>query len=363
MSVELLTRQFADYHSDIKGILSTIDGRVGEVELQLARRPGDGGAFGSRREPASLGDAVTSADELKEFQGRGWQGSCRIVHERKAVTSASNSAGAAIGPDHRPEIAAMARRRPTIVNLLGRSATTSNSVEFSRQTGRTNNAATVAEAALKPESDLALTPVVAPVRTVAHHLTISRQAFEDAPLLADFINNELSFGLDMKLEQEVLFGDGTGQHLHGLIPQATAFAAPFAITDATPADIILQAIAQTQLSDLPATGIVLNSGDWAKMMALKATDGTYLGGGPWGMQQPMLWGLPVVATPSMGEGDFLVGNFQQAATLYERMATEVLISSEHSDYWVRNLLSIRAELRAAMAVKNPLALITGSFAA
>ena len=38
------------------------------------------------------------------------------------------------------------------------------------------------------------------------------------------------------------------------------------------------------------------------------------------------------------------------------------ISTEHADYFIRNLVAILAEERLAFAVKNPNAVIYGSFA-
>jgi HK97 family phage major capsid protein len=375
MSMELLNRQFADYHTEAKAAAAEVRqahektteavgglaDRMKHVEQQLARRGNDGDTRSAG--PDSLGRAVVTSDHVKSYLADGARGSVRIVHEMKTVTSASNSAGAAIAAHHVAEVVALPYRRPTVVNQLAQAQTASNIIEVAVQSSRTNAAAMTAEAATKPESSLALTPLQVPVRTLAHWLGVSRQAFDDAEQLRALIDQDLRAGLDAALENEVLHGDGTGQHLNGLVTQATAFAAPFPITGATAADILLQAIAQAELSDLPATAIILNSGDWSRMMSLKDSTGQYIGGGPWAVQEPRLWGLPVVATPSMEAGDFLVGNLRQAATLYTRMATEVLISSEHADFWIRNLLAIRAELRCALVVKQPAALIFGSFPA
>jgi HK97 family phage major capsid protein len=75
----------------------------------------------------------------------------------------------------------------------------------------------------------------------------------------------------------------------------------------------------------------------------------------------MLWGRKVVPTPSMPAGDFLVGNFRAAATVYDRMAIEILLSSEHSDFFARNLISLRAECRLCLATTAPWALVFGSY--
>lgn len=48
----------------------------------------------------------------------------------------------------------------------------------------------------------------------------------DAPALQSFIDNILRHGLDIKLEKQILAGDGTNGNMLGLIPQATAYAPP-----------------------------------------------------------------------------------------------------------------------------------------
>jgi HK97 family phage major capsid protein len=63
----------------------------------------------------------------------------------------------------------------------------------------------------------------------------------------------------------------------------------------------------------------------------------------------------------MDVDEFLVGAFLTAATIYDRMDAEVLISSEDADNFTKNMLTVRAEKRLALAVKRPAALVTGDF--
>lgn len=53
--------------------------------------------------------------------------------------------------------------------------------------------------------------------TIAH-LTepIARQDLADAPLLTAFVDSELRLGLETALEDEIINGDGTGDHFTGL---------------------------------------------------------------------------------------------------------------------------------------------------
>jgi len=41
--------------------------------------------------------------------------------------------------------------------------------------------------------------------------------------------------------------------------------------------------------------------------------------------RPSLWGLPVIATAAMTQGSFLVGSFDLAAQIFNRMEVEILL--------------------------------------
>jgi HK97 family phage major capsid protein len=59
--------------------------------------------------------------------------------------------------------------------------------------------------------------------------------------------------------------------------------------------------------------------------------------------------MPVTTIPA------LVGNFGQGAQLWRRGGLTLEASNEHLDYFQKNLLMLRAESRAALAVYRPVA--------
>jgi HK97 family phage major capsid protein len=77
----------------------------------------------------------------------------------------------------------------------------------------------------------------------------------------------------------------------------------------------------------------------------------------------MLWGLPVVESDGMSRGDFLVGAFRLAATLFDREEAAILVSTEDQDNFVKNLVTILAEERLALAITRPTAFVHGGFPA
>ena len=107
--------------------------------------------------------------------------------------------------------------------------------------------------------------------------------------------------------------------------------------------------------------MIVNSLDWRKMQALKNSQGSYLGSGPFGVASALAWQLPVVATPSLEPGEFLVGGFKAAGQIFDKLETEVLISTEDRDNFIKNMLTIRCEERLALAVKRPQALVFGTY--
>ena len=161
-------------------------------------------------------------------------------------------------------------------------------------------------------------------------------------------------------------GDGTGENLHGLIPQATSFNTgllPGAASGWNRIDIVGAAIEQVDAAnEVPPTFVAVHPTDWWKMRLTKDGFGRYILGDPQTQVRPSIFGLDVVATTSMPVGAFLVGSGSPAAAeIRDRMGMQVEISSEHADFFVRNLIAVRCEKRLALLTKRPASFVAGSF--
>jgi HK97 family phage major capsid protein len=344
--------------TDLGGKVAGLGARIGDLEQKLAGGFGGGGG----REYKSIGERVIDDEAVKALARNGGRGSARVVVATKALSSISASAGSFVAPDRQNELITLARRVPRIRSLLAPGETTSNVVHFVKENVVTNAAAMVAEGAEKPESNITYEADETSVRTLAHWIKASNQILADAPQLQSIIDTSLRYMLDTVEDTQLLSGSGSGENLTGLITAATAYASPWTSVGDTRIDVILKAIAQCETgSQLPCTGIILNSLDWAQMLGIKTDDGDYLSGGPFSANPPTLWGRPVVATTAMTAGQFVVLNGTQAAQIFDRMETEVIISSEHADLFIRNQVAIRAEKRLALVIKRPLAIVHGTF--
>lgn len=304
------------------------------------------------------------ANKLREEGANSsFRGKTRVAMPRSAITSVSGTGKNLAAPDHRPGIQALPQRRMTIRDLLAPGTTDSNLVQFVQETGFTNNAAAVSENPSngKPYSDIAMELKNAPVATIAHLFKASRQALDDLNGLASLIDARARYGLMLEEENQFLYGNGMGANIHGIIPQASPYAPPptVSVTAEQAIDRIRLAILQVALAEFPASGIVLNPIDWALIELIKDGQERYIIGNPQAGTARTLWNLPVVETQAIQPNEFLVGAFNMGAQIYDRMDIEVLLSTENDKDFEKNMVTIRAEERVALAVYRPEAFVTG----
>lgn len=340
--------------------LTTMNGlksRLDEVEQKLARPGTD-----DQQQRKTAGQRFIEQDDVKSvLSSKSGRARISLKDISSARVDSDGSAGALLEPQRLPGVVAPPPQRFTVRGLIAAGRTSSHAIQYVRETGFTNKAAPVAEGALKPESTLKLSDVTVPVQTIAHWMRATKQILDDAPQLASYIDARLRYGLAVAEEAQLLHGDGTGSNLHGLVPQATAYNAPFTLTGATAIDMLRLAMLQATLAEYTANGMVINHIDWARIETTKDADGRYIIGNPQQGTQPMLWGLPVVPTRAMTEDKFLVGAFDMGAQIFDREDSTVEISTEDRDNFVTNRVTLRCEERLALAVFRPEAFVYGDF--
>jgi HK97 family phage major capsid protein len=335
-------------------------GRLVAIEQKLVTFQAGGGA--TKRE--SAGQKFTENEKIKAALAEGSKFKGRIsvvVNTITELTSGDGGAGDIIIPQRIQGIITPPNRTLRIRDLLPKGRTVSNALDFVQESGFTNAAAMVAEGAQKPESSLSFELASAPVRTLAHWIKATRQVLDDVPQLQSYIDTRLRYGLELVEETQLLVGDGTGQNILGLIPQATPYDTNRSKVGDTRIDIIRRAMTQLRLAEFAASAIVMHPTDWEEIELLKDTLGDYIWSNPRGLAGPTLWGLPVLDSTSLTEGEFLVGAFNIAAQIWDRQDATVEISTEDQDNFIRNLVTIRAEERLALTVYRPESFIYGDF--
>ncbi len=309
------------------------------------------------------GDQFVKSDEytgrLHMIKGNRQFGS--IGFEVKNTLTGSD---ATVVPDRRPGIVPGAFAPLTLESFLPSLPTSSNAIEFTKENVFTNNAAEAAEGVAKAESALTWTLVNLPISTVAHWIKISRQLASDNAALAAYVDTRMRYGVNRKVETQLVSGDGTAPNISGILDAGNFTAHGYANADLGTVlkklVLIRKIIGDLQAAGDDPDGILLNPADWAQIdidlftTAAGQSLRTVNEAG-----QPVLFGKPVVTSVGMTADQFAVGNFAMACTVYNREGVVVEMSDSDSDNFTKNLITLRAERRLALATERPAAIKAG----
>lgn len=383
-------KQITGWMEEAKGCKDQIKRRESDADLvkQIAALGGDltdtsaQGQQAAIKAGVSLGERFASSDAyqgwLKQFPGgrisdtqRGltsppvpFKGMAELFGQKTLVTGLSDAqAGALVFNDIQPGVIPLGRRPIVMRQAVTNGRTTSDTIEYVQVLTETNNAAPVAEATavggssgVKPESGMTLGRFTETVKTVAHWIPATKRALSDAGQIRTLIDNFLRDGLEQELEDQMVNGDGVGENFMGLANvvgvQTQAWATDI-FTTTRQAKTKIRTVGRT----IP-TAYLLNPQEveiihLARDGSGGAGTGSYLYGGPAAAAETQtLWGLPVIESEAVVAGTGYVGNFSKLI-LFDREAATIQVSDSHSDFFIRNLVAILAELRAAFVCVQP----------
>jgi HK97 family phage major capsid protein len=300
----------------------------------------------------SWGGQLVKASSFGDFVG-GRAQKCRVEVKNTLTGSDTN-----VAPDRRPGIVPGAFQMLSVESLLNSTTTTSNAVEFTKEASFTNNAAETAEGVAKPESAITWSLVNMPVSTVAHWIKISRQLAMDNTALAAYVNTRMRYGVQRKVETQLCSGDGTAPNISGMFDSGNYTAHGYlsgALGSTLPKLVLIRKmIADSWAAGYPADAILLNPADFAAIeIELLTTTSNAVRVQVDANGVMRLWGVPVVQAVGMTADTVAVGAFGQAYTVYNREGITVEMSESDSDNFTKNLITIRAERRLALATEVP----------
>lgn len=256
-----------------------------------------------------------------------------------------------------------ARTMPlSVIDLINWGPTDQSVAYFLRESTYDIMADIAPENTQKPESSFAFGVVNLAVGTIAHWIRATKQVLADMPALANYLESRMSYGVRYKLEYYVVNGHqptGGQQKIFSGLLEENNYRTITPAADATAIDVINQAKYEAAASYVLPDCIILNPKDWGEIERIKGTDGHYVFGSPGAQVQPVLWGLPVIFAASMPEGKYWVGNIALGFDGLIREDVTVTVSTEDRDNFVKNLVTILAEMRASGAVVLPDACIVG----
>lgn len=356
--IDHLKTKSAEDSSDIKGRLDETKGDIDKISAAIAAHEKKMASMFAGRESKSLGQQFVDSEEFKAKATT--QQPTTIMLEMKDILNSGNIATgvsrSVLVPEQQSGFVAPPLLDLRIRSLMPSGPTTSNSIRAIVETGFVNNAAVVAEGGVKPKSEITFGEEIVPVEKIAHKFRVSMEALDDAPMMRSYIDGRGRYGLLLKEEDYLLNGSVA---VDGLLDVATTYV-PGTATGYTPAtlvDDIRIAKLQVRKALYPASGVVMNPEDWAKIELLKDTQNAYLFSSVTSGAVPTLWGMPVVQSDSMPEGSFLVGAFSLATQIWDRMGMTVRASTEDGDNFSENMVTILFEKRLALEINRPEALV------
>ncbi len=335
---------------------------LNEVKTEIAKI--EGMVAGLKEEKSvskvarTLGEVITNAYEksIDAIKSLGAGQTVQLdVKAAGTMTIDNNYSGGQVGISSlEPGLTRVQRRAPFLRQLVNLAGTASRYVVWIEQANPDPGAAGMtAEGADKTQTDFDLVERSSEVKKVTAYIKVSKEMLADIAFMRGEINMELMELVQLKLDEQILLGDGTGNNLAGIDLNATPWAAgSFAgtIPSANNTDVLRVAIAQIAQANFSANYILLNPADAAALELTKDSSGSYtypvnmVYGAP-----KTIYGIPVIENNLIPAGDFYVGDFTRS-NLRIREDLNVQVGYVNDDF-TKNLITILCEARAAHFVK------------
>lgn len=306
---------------------------ISEADERRERRDAASRERAVPEERQSYGERFVNSDAFRNYRGRGSSEPVEFEGflEHRAAIDTTVLEG--VIPVYQWSGPTEAPIRTPLLDVIGRERVSSGSVEYITWTEAPEAGGPIAEGAVKPEATLTPTTTPLSLDTYAHWKAITRQALEDYARIRSIVEGKLRIGLAKKLESVAA----------GVI-NAAAFEE---VVDPDALNGIRQGIGVVQANGYQPNALLINPADYASLDIAAAGAA---GNGP--TQFGAFWGLRPVPVPTVPEGTSYVGDFTEAVTWFDRNTTGVFMTDSHADYFVRNLLLVLAETRAAFAATN-----------
>lgn len=307
----------------------------------------------------TAGEEFVRSEEFKHFAAGGKSARARI--EVKNTVLADNTTTTWF--DQRPGVVPGAFLPLNVYRSLPQNQTATDTVTLMREASFTNNARGQTEGQEKAQSAITFNKYNVAIETIAHWLKVSKQLLADAPAVVSYIENRLRWGVEAKVDDQLMNGDGTSPNLSGLLDSGN-----YTVYTPTSGDNLIQAInrAKYQLWAIGyvADTVYVNPADWGaqEIERENGATGMYLYGAPGLAAGLNPFGVRVVITPRVAAGNFLIGQTSVACGVWNRSGATIEMGYEDNDF-TSNLVTVLAEVRLGLGVEVPAAMLGGEFTA
>lgn len=242
------------------------------------------------------------------------------------------------------------------VDVIPAGTASEGAVTYMKEVTFTNGAAAIKEGGAYSESALKVEEAQSGVKKIGTFLPITDEQLEDVNQAQSYINNRLPLMVRLKLDKEVLAGNGEEGAIKGFLSESVQEQAK---GEDSVAAAILKALTKVRTGTGQAnpTAVLVNPADWQQVRLETTEDGVYIWGPPSQVGPEVIWGVPVIQVQALTEGTALTGDFSTFSELAFKKGLNVQVSNSHEDYFVKGKQAIRADVRAALVIYRPAAFV------
>lgn len=282
--------------------------------------------------------------------------SMTITVDMDLKTVLQTSAGWQPRTDNGQRIVSAVIRPPQILDFIPSDTTDLFEIPWMLETTRTQAAAEVAETGSYAEDAFVFARQSSPVRKIGSQIPVTDEQLADVGVMRSLLDNRLRFGLQARLDLQIIAGNGTPPNLTGVV--STGSIQTQARAADSQANAIFKAITKVRVTGRSVPDAVMIHGlDWQNVRLAQNAQGDYQFGPPTTVGADSMWGLPVVQTEALTQGTALTGAFQTFSQLYYKKGIEIQVGFINTQFIIGEA-TLRADLRAAFVVYRPAAFCT-----
>ena len=372
----------AEQKGEIQSRNEELAGLVEEVNILSAKNanekamsedsePVSGGYAEESDNPVSLGESFVNSKSYTSYIENGQSGVDTTVPFSPMGYKATLGAGTTNNypPEvlRQPGVLEKALRDPNaVIGLFDQIETDQNAFQYLEETTFTNNAAEAAEEGAAGEAALDFTEQTAAIRKIAVFLPVTEELLADVAGIQGYINSRLSTMMRLRLDGQLLAGDGTAPNLEGLLDAGKSGVNSLDYSSEFNGNLgrigaIYKAITDIRTNAfVEPDAIVMHPGDWNEVVTSVSTIETsgsknpiFVAAGGFGAgPAASIWGLNVIPSTAISEGTVLVGRFGggEAAHVVMKQGIDIAVSDSHSDFFTKGKVAIRATMRVGFPV-------------
>ncbi len=207
------------------------------------------------------------------------------------------------------------RNQPFLIDLVDTGSISTPTVIWYNKVNREDGTAFIAEGDLKPLSDFEIVGETQSVKKVATRFNVNEEMLSDVPFIDSEIRSEGVDNLRLKIDDQLLSGDGLGNNLKGIIEYASAYALP-ALDNTTEKaneyDAVLAVNTMLETLNFMPTAAIVHPTTRFKLRTIKDANGNYIIPPSADRNALNIDGLPVIAKNQVEAGKILIGDMKKS---------------------------------------------------